>query len=294
MIDLHTHTRYSDGKYSLKKLLKKAQKDGLNTLSITDHDNTLAYYELEKRRIRNLFSGKIINGIEITTSFNNKRIELLAYNFSDYKKVNEYFFEFYKNVDWEKIMYEERTKFLKKFDDLDIKYDEYYKTNLFIQRYEMFFYKSVLNLNDKNDLKNKLKNDYCEFSEDIFRKCIVNPDSALFINFVKYHPCISEVVNFIHSLGGIIFLAHPFRYKFDDLDDFLKNLYSENNIDGIEVYYDSFKKSEVTYLENFASKKNLLVSGGTDFHGKKEGPKKLGMYLKGNKLIPDENFGWLE
>ena len=47
MIDLHTHTTYSDGTDNLITLLKKAEKANLNTLSITDHVTCKAYDELK-------------------------------------------------------------------------------------------------------------------------------------------------------------------------------------------------------------------------------------------------------
>ncbi len=46
MIDLHIHTNYSDGSDSLIKVLEKAQKYNLSIISITDHDNMDAYFEL--------------------------------------------------------------------------------------------------------------------------------------------------------------------------------------------------------------------------------------------------------
>ncbi len=64
-IDLHTHTTHSDGQQSVAELLQKAENAKLDYLSITDHDTISAYKELEDPKIRSLFSGKIINGIEI-------------------------------------------------------------------------------------------------------------------------------------------------------------------------------------------------------------------------------------
>ena len=81
MIDLHTHTNNSDGNISVTNLLKEAEKLKLDYISITDHNNIDAYKELQSKKIRNLFSGKIIPGIEITTSFNGEIIEVLGYNF---------------------------------------------------------------------------------------------------------------------------------------------------------------------------------------------------------------------
>ena len=38
MVDLHSHTTNSDGTWTTKELLTKAEEIGLEVLSITDHD----------------------------------------------------------------------------------------------------------------------------------------------------------------------------------------------------------------------------------------------------------------
>lgn len=48
MIDLHMHTKYSDGSDSLCELLTRVENKKLNTISITDHNTGLAYEEMEK------------------------------------------------------------------------------------------------------------------------------------------------------------------------------------------------------------------------------------------------------
>lgn len=48
MIDLHMHTKYSDGSDSLCELLTRVENKKLNTISITDHNTALAYEEMEK------------------------------------------------------------------------------------------------------------------------------------------------------------------------------------------------------------------------------------------------------
>lgn len=72
MIDLHIHTNYSDGKCSLTEILKMAEVNQLEYISITDHDTTDAYFELETLNIENYYSGKIMNGIEIHFNYNRK------------------------------------------------------------------------------------------------------------------------------------------------------------------------------------------------------------------------------
>lgn len=55
MIDLHTHTTYSDGTWSVKRLLQEAEKAGVSLLAITDHDTVKAHLENDYSKY---YSGK--------------------------------------------------------------------------------------------------------------------------------------------------------------------------------------------------------------------------------------------
>ena len=59
MIDLHSHTTNSDGTWTTKELLMKAEKLKLEALSITDHDTAKSYIEIEKNEsLQNIFKMK--------------------------------------------------------------------------------------------------------------------------------------------------------------------------------------------------------------------------------------------
>ena len=125
-MDLHIHTSYSDGSDDVMTILAKAEKLGLKYLSITDHDCCKAYNDLKNIDISKYFSGDIILGIEISTSFNNQRIDILAYNFDNINEVNSYF-QKSKNIDWAPIKLELRKDLLQKIDKLNLKYDDKFK-----------------------------------------------------------------------------------------------------------------------------------------------------------------------
>ena len=61
MIDLHMHTKYSDGSDSLCELLTRVENKKLNTISITVHNTALAYEKMEK--INQVLMSKV--GLEI-------------------------------------------------------------------------------------------------------------------------------------------------------------------------------------------------------------------------------------
>jgi len=80
MIDLHTHTIYSDGTDTVVEILQKAEKIGLKCLSITDHSSCGAYEEIDNMDVSKYYSGKIIRGCELFTTIDKGVIELLGYN----------------------------------------------------------------------------------------------------------------------------------------------------------------------------------------------------------------------
>ena len=88
MIDLHMHTKYSDGTDDIIDILKKAEEKNLSYISITDHNTVDAYEALENLEISKYYSGNIIVGIELNTKVLNIPIEILGYNF-DYKLLKE-------------------------------------------------------------------------------------------------------------------------------------------------------------------------------------------------------------
>ena len=79
MIDLHMHTIYSDGDKIVEEVLKMCEEKKLEYISITDHD-TCKQYEDEAIKNNKIFSGKIIKGAEFHAVFQNRSIEILAYN----------------------------------------------------------------------------------------------------------------------------------------------------------------------------------------------------------------------
>ena len=86
MMDLHIHSVYSDGKYTIEKIMQNAQYNGVSIISITDHDNI----ESVKHIIDKLLLEKMlfIPGVELSTEsyfFGRKmKVHLLGYGF-DYQ-----------------------------------------------------------------------------------------------------------------------------------------------------------------------------------------------------------------
>lgn len=282
MIDLHMHTKYSDGTDTVKELLKNAKKRGLEVISITDHNSCRSYHEMETFQVADYYSGDIIVGCEFTTSYGGRLIEVLGYGF-DYQKINQYLQQCYaagKVSETTRILYQ---RLLAKIDDLGLSFvshDDQVKT-FDCEFFEREIYDELVKYPENIE---KLPEDIWNSFSDFFRKGLTNPTSKLFINHAEFKPALSEIIRVVHEAGGIVVLAHPYQYKFTDTESFLDCIYEENDLDGIECFYTTFSNKQTEYLVDFANKRNLLISGGSDYHGHNKKQHELGIG-RGNLAI---------
>lgn len=261
MIDLHIHSNYSDGTDSISNILQKAESLKLKCISITDHNNCKAYNELKDRSIRNIFSGKIIKGIEMNTKILNIPIEVLGYNI-DTDKMNLITEKLYlKTEDRNKLEFH---RLLEKCITIGIKLknniEETYNGKIYASKY----LHTAITENEEN--KKFIDNESWENSNVFYRKYMSNPNTKLFVNVDDILPSFDDVCKIIKKCDGLVFIPHIFEYR-ENSNKILKNILSKNVIDGIECFYTTFSKEESDFLVNICKQYNLFMSGGSDYHG---------------------------
>jgi predicted metal-dependent phosphoesterase TrpH len=242
--DLHTHTYYSDGKFSPSVLVRKAKDCGLNSISVTDHDNVDGIDEaIEAGRELNV---EVIPGVELSSECKGNEVHVLGY-FMDYKspKLQEHLVKFreLRKIRAGKIV--EKLNALHvplRMDDVM----EQVRNSASIGRPHVAYA-----MVEKNFVPN-----YYE----AFMKYLGDNKPAY-----EKKPNIStkEAIQLITSAGGLSFVAHPGKTIRDEL---LIEI-MENGIDGIEVVHPSHSAEDVRYFQGMASQYFLLESGGSDFHG---------------------------
>jgi predicted metal-dependent phosphoesterase TrpH len=78
-------------------------------------------------------------------------------------------------------------------------------------------------------------------------------------------PVISEVIDQIHLAGGIAVLSHPGNSIKEDIS--LLNEIVHLGLDGIEAYSSYHSEFQNVFYVEYALKRNLLVTCGSDFYG---------------------------
>lgn len=264
MIDIHMHTIYSDGDKTVEEVLKMCQERKLEYISITDHD-TCKQYDDQALKNNKIFSGKIIKGTELHAVFQNKSIEILAYNINP-TIINEWCEKYYS----EDKLKEQQEIFRKRLFDICDKHGLIYdeskikKTKKASEYVEIPIYNEVMAHKENH----KILGEFTESFSIFFRKGLANPESSYFMNHIEFRPKYREVIDIIHKAGGKAFLAHPFEYKFENTIGFINDLRKESELDGIECFHpSSADDNKKDILVEYARKNNLYISGGSDYHG---------------------------
>lgn len=276
MVDLHCHSTCSDGEFSPSELLKRAENLKLSYFSITDHNNCLAYEDLDRK----LFSGELITGVEITTSFERQIVEILGYGM-DTAEINEVYSErirkesMYARVVYDRLIdiFEKNGIHYTKTLNLRDSIDETWKTG----KVKQLIYNDLIQYEENKKLIGEsVLSSYSNFN----KFGLNNPNSIIFINEHSRFLSIQNAVDLVHRNGGLCFLAHIYQYDVGNHIEFLNRLRRVVDLDGVEVYHSSFSEEQIREITEYADRNGLYKSGGSDFHGRLKLGYNLGMDMR--------------
>ena len=198
--------------------------------------------------------------------FQNENIEILAYNINT-DTINKWCEKYYSDEILRKqqgILYQRLLNICDKHGL--VYYEDRIKRSTKVYEYvENLIYEEII----KHPENYKTLGEFTESFNIFFRKGLSNPESSYFMNYGEFRPQYKEVINIIHDAGGKAFLAHPFEYRFQDSLKFIDDLRKEAKLDGIECYHPSSENdNKKDILVEYARKSGLLISGGSDYHGR--------------------------
>lgn len=251
MIDLHTHSTFSDGELTPKNLIELAIKNNINTFSITDHDTLLGNKEVMKI-IKN-YDINYITGIELSAKVDKGRMHILGYDIDINNKELNKKMEILKNNS----LYSVITLLSRIKKDYDIVFSTEDILNTLNQNHNLGR-PDIARLMVKYEYVSSIKEAFDKYLNDAYAKTRKTSKG------ISYKECIELVLN----AGGIPVLAHPKTLELNEKE--LLILIKEMciyGLQGIEVYHSSHTEEEIKLYLDIANKYNLLISGGTDYHG---------------------------
>lgn len=243
--DLHTHTTYSDGSFQPEELVAAAKKIGLNYLGITDHDTVDGVRHLYENGLLPDRNMTIIPGVELSVNHPVYDVHLVGYNVDIYNAALIEMLEKIQEARWERFSQIVKILQSKKFDIREADILKIADTSRSIGRAHI--------------ARTLVKIGAFKTVREAFDKMLAKDRPAY---VPRYLPEVDEVIDVIHQAGGKVTLAHP---KLVGDDELVEELCGK--IDGLEVYYPCHKPEDVQHYYFLAKRYNLLISGGSDFHG---------------------------
>jgi hypothetical protein len=267
--DLHVHTRESDGYSTVQEIIQLAVKERIGTLAITDHESTQGIETAQRLAFSNGI--KIIPGVEFLTFYQDKEVHLLGY----FKDINN-------------LILQERLKTLR----ADRTALTYKMVKIAEQSGFPLEWREVEREADNEAaislghiIRTIIKRDKL-MDRQALRKIIslFRPGGIAYLPFLK-HP-FQEAVDLIFASGGLPVLAHPGLLPDTRMVD---ELLAYRPI-GLEVYYGYWENRDklIAYYAELASKKAVLATGGSDYHGP------LGRIKLGHIDIPSSSINDLQ
>lgn len=268
MIDLHTHSTFSDGTFTPSEVIEQAQQLGLTAVALCDH-NTIG--GLPEFLAAAQGSGvEAVPGVEFSTEYEGTELHILGLFIhpEHYQTVTELLEEMLAEKE------RSNRELISALNGAGMKMDY---DRLQAENPDGVINRAVI-------AAEMVRREYVSSVKEAFSRWLDKKNGY-------YRPPRRlgslDTIRFIRSIGAVSVLAHPFL----DLDEsglrrFLRDAV-ENGLDGMETRYSKFDAQTTDLARQIAGEYGLLESGGSDFHGANKPDIQLGSG-RGDLYIPEE------
>ncbi len=253
-IDLHIHSNSSDGAFAAEDIVNMATERGLQAIAIADHDSVSSISRATKAAAATGI--ELISAIELSVEFRSWRdVHLLGYGIDQTDSA------FINKLD---SLRERRENRNREILDKVNKYLSDEGRETILESEVLHFAKDVIGR--PHIARALLERGYVKTVEEAFKHYLTP------CNVPKQYWPISDAITEIKRLGGVAVLAHPtsITNNLPELNSIINELIALG-LDGLEVYNNMAQPDEAEYLRRRANEKQLIITGGSDFHGIEQG-----------------------
>ncbi len=275
-IDLHVHSTASDGTLTPTEILARAEKLNLRAIAITDHDTIDGVKEVIENSIPPAF--EFLTGVEISTKspsifpFSGS-LHILGYKIQlDHPELNQAL------IALREARENRNPKILELLSNLGFHFT----------------------MEEVKDEVGTGQIGRPHIARLMIARGIVKDINEAFDRFLgKNKPCYVDkyrieseaAIELILKAGGIPVLAHPGLLKTEDSQS-IENLVStlkKAGLAGIEAFYPGHQPDQTAHYIDLSRQYDLLVTGGTDFHGALYPDVEMGT-ARGDFFVPYELY----
>ncbi|MEO0770483.1 MAG: PHP domain-containing protein [Cyanobacteria bacterium J06649_4] len=244
MLELHTHTTRSDGSLTPTELVEFAAAQGVKAMAITDHDTMAGCQEAAEAAIAHNL--EIIPGLELSTVYNGRSMHILGF-YPDAKKLSA---PLQERVEGRK---RRARKMAAKLAELGfpIELPEMPEAMAPGRPHIATALKKAGHVNSHNEAFDRFLKD----------------DGPAYVPYEKFTA--QQGIELLLRCGAVPVWAHPYIFRGGTVETVLPILVKAGLM-GIEVYHPTHSVSQTRKLEEYCEHYNLLMTGGSDYHGPKK------------------------
>jgi len=248
VIDLHVHSKYSDGTKTPGELVALAKKEGLSALALTDHDTVGG---IEEFMSAGAAAGlETIPGIELSAQCERGTMHILGYF-----------------IDHTHELLREKLQRIREGRD-----KRNYEILKRLNKLGYLVMWSDIEAQAGKDVVGRphiaaalLARGHVRTKKDAFNLLLARGRPG-YVERFRYTP--KECIELIRRVGGVPVLAHPSTITVSDirLRELIRDM-KDTGLAGIEVYYSEHQPENILKYKHLAEDFGLICTGGTDFHG---------------------------
>ena len=260
-VDLHTHSTASDGTLPPESVIEAAARCGLKALALTDHD-TIGGIPAAREAGERL-GVRVITGVELSAFQDDHEVHVLALHLSHLDIVHK------RLEDLRASRFTRAEKIVEKLNTLGIP----------ITLDEVLLQSNGGAVGRPHVARALIARGVVHDFRDAFMRYLGGNGSA----FVpKDKLSLEDAIAIAHDAGALAIWAHPGGGgRREQLEPLVVA-----GLDGVEIRHPSHSGEDMKRLQALTDFFGLVPSGGSDWHGATEGPRRLGMMN-----IPSE---WLD
>ena len=267
MIDLQLHTTDSDGTWPWDRVLNTCVEMDLTAFAITDHDTVVRCDQIRAwGKERNVMA---IPGIEMSTKEKGQTVHLLGYFLDGPMDVLQEKLGFLK-----KARVSRNKQIIQKLREMD--YD--------VTEEEVKRISGEGTMGRPHIARLLLQKGYVNSMKEAFNRFLGIHGLAY---FPKEELPLPEALGLLHQAGAVTSVAHPILLDRspEELENALKE-WKSWGLDGVEGIYPSYTAEQTSFMDRMAKKFDLILTGGSDFHGENKPHIKIGVGT-GTLNVPD-------
>jgi 3',5'-nucleoside bisphosphate phosphatase len=250
--DLHLHTHFSDGTFSPEEIVERASRVGFAALALTDHDTV----EGCERMAIACAAAKIefITGAELTAEHHDIEIHILSY-FIDPR--NERFLQ--EIARFQTVRQNRIREMAARLNEIGVP----------LNAADVFALANCSSPGRPHVARALVQAGLCSSLDEAFERYLKKNRPAW---VPKARMSALEAVELIHQAGGLAVMAHPGLNKSDEI---IPDLVAAG-LDGIECFHTKHSTAMGERYLEIADRFKLLVTGGSDCHGRSKGKPLIG------------------